>query len=121
LLASIIAAAIGIWVAYRFYITNPERPKRLAEKYSGLYNVVLNKYYVDEFYNLLIVQPIISLGLFCWKITDVRIVDGFANGIARSIGWISSKFRFIQTGLVRNYALLFVIGVIILVGFIILR
>jgi NADH-quinone oxidoreductase subunit L len=121
LLASVIAAAIGIWVAYSFYIANPERPKRLAEKYSGLYNLVLNKYYVDEFYNLVIVQPLISLGLFCWKITDVRIVDGFANGIARSIGWFSSKFRFVQTGLVRNYALLFVVGVIILVGFIILR
>jgi NADH-quinone oxidoreductase subunit L len=121
MLSSIIAAGIGIWLAFRFYIVNPERPRALAQKYHGLYQMVLNKYYVDEFYNAIIVRPLISIALFCWKITDVRLVDGAANGSARLIGWVSSKFRFVQTGLVRNYALVFTAGVILLLGYIILR
>jgi NADH-quinone oxidoreductase subunit L len=121
MLISVLAAAIGIYFAYNFYITRPERPKRLAERFSGIYNILLNKYYIDEFYNLVIVQPIITAGLFFWKITDIRGVDALANGLAYSFGWLSRKFRFVHTGLVRNYALLFVIGVIFLMGFVLLR
>jgi len=121
MLFSILAAGIGIYIAYNFYIANPERPKRLAERFDGLYNIVLNKYYVDEFYNLVIVQPLITAALFCWKITDARIIDGFANGLAGFLGWFAGKLRFLQTGLVRNYALFFVIGVIFLLGFVIFK
>jgi NADH-quinone oxidoreductase subunit L len=121
LISSILAAGLGIWMAYRYYIVSPDRPKQLAQRFSGLYNTVVNKYYVDEFYNMVIVQPIISLSLFMWKITDVRLIDGAANGLANLLGWISSKFRFVQTGVVRNYALLFVIGVIFIMGYIILK
>ncbi len=119
--SSVVAAAIGIYLAYNFYIAKPDRPRRLAEQFSGLYETVVNKYYVDEFYNKVFVQPIIMAGLFFWKITDMRIVDGAANGLANLLGLAASKFRFIQTGLVRNYALLFVIGVIFLMGFVVLR
>jgi NADH-quinone oxidoreductase subunit L len=121
MLSSIIAAAIGIYIAYNFYIAKPDRPKKLAEKFEGLYSVVLNKYYVDEFYDHVIVQPIIMLGQFLWKIADMRGIDGLANGIAKLIGSISDKVRFVQTGAVRNYALLFVIGVIFLMGFVLMR
>jgi NADH-quinone oxidoreductase subunit L len=121
MLSSVFAAAIGIIIAYYFYIANPERPKRLAERFSGIYNTVLNKYYIDEFYNIVIVQPLITVALFFWKITDIRGVDAAANGLANLIGWFSGKFRFVQTGLVRNYALLFVIGVVFLMGFVLLR
>lgn len=121
MLVSILAAGIGIYIAYNFYITNPDRPKKLAVKFAGAYKLVLNKYYVDEFYNWAIVQPLIMISLFSWKITDVRIIDGFANGLAGFFGWFSGKFRFIQTGLVRNYALYFVVGVIVLLGFVLLR
>jgi NADH-quinone oxidoreductase subunit L len=121
MLFSVVAAAIGIFVAYSFYVVNPERPKRLAEKFDGIYKIVLNKYYIDEFYNVIFVQPLITMALFFWKITDLRGVDGIANGLAKSIGWTSSQLRYLQTGIVRNYALLFVIGVVFLMGFIILR
>ncbi len=119
--ASILAAGVGIYIAYQFYIKNPSAPKRLAERFSGLYTVVVNKYYVDEFYNAVIVQPLITIALFFWKITDVRIVDGFANGAAALIGKISGKFRYVQSGFVRNYALIFVIGVVALLSFVLLK
>jgi len=121
MLLSIIAAGIGIYVAYAFYIKNPERPEKLAAKFSGIYNTLLNKYYVDEFYNYVIVQPIITGSLFLWKFVDVMIIDGIANGSARVIGWLSSKWRLAHTGFVRNYVLLFVFGVIVLLGFVFFR
>jgi NADH-quinone oxidoreductase subunit L len=121
MLSSVVAAAIGIFIAYNFYVADPDRPKRLAERFSRLYNTVLNKYYIDEFYNAVIVQPLIAAALFFWKITDLRGIDALANGLAGFFGWFSGKFRFIQTGLVRNYALLFVIGVAFLIGFVLIR
>lgn len=119
--ASIIAAGMGIIIAYMSYIGNPQRPKALAEKFNGIYKVLLNKYYVDELYNHIIVQPIITGSLFLWKIFDVTIVDGIANGSAALIGWASSKFRIVHTGVFRNYALIFVMGVVILLGFVFFR
>jgi NADH-quinone oxidoreductase subunit L len=121
MLSSIAAAALGIYLAYTFYIAIPERPRRIAEKFKGVYTVVLNKYYVDEFYNLIFVQPFITLSLFLWKIADVRIVDAAANGLASSFGWFAGQFRFVQSGRFRNYALIFVIGVVILMGFVFVR
>jgi len=119
--ASIMAAAVGISLAYKFYISDPERPRRLAEKFSGLYQVVLNKYYVDEFYDFIIVRPLVRFSMICWQFADVKIIDGLANGLAKSIGWFSGKFRFLQSGLVRNYALIFVFGVLLLMGYVLLK
>jgi NADH-quinone oxidoreductase subunit L len=115
------AAALGIMLAYMFYIRDPNRPKALAEKYGGIYKTLLNKYYIDEFYNVAIVRPIVAASLFLWNIVDVKIVDGIANGSAGAIGWFSGRFRMVQTGLVRNYALLFVLGVIALLGFMLFK
>jgi len=121
MITSVVAAGIGILLAFVFYISKPERPKKMAGRFPGIYNTLFNKYYVDEFYNAVIVQPLISLGTFFWRITDLRGVDGLANGSAALIGWLSSKFRLLHTGLFRNYALIFALGVIILLGYVMFR
>jgi len=121
MIASVVAAGIGIFVAFMFYIADPERPKRLAGKFPGIYNTLFNKYYVDELYNAAIVQPVIAIGRFFWQITDLRGVDGFANGLASAVGWLSSMIRVIHTGFLRNYALVFVIGVIVLLGYVMFK
>ncbi len=119
--SSIIAALLGLTVAYLYYIKNPETPKRLAEKYTCLYKIVLNKYYVDEIYDYLIVKPMYVISLIFWKIFDVRVVDGMVNGVALFFGNLSERFRVVHTGYVRNYALTFLIGVIVLVGYYLFR
>jgi len=118
ILASVIAALIGIVYAYRYYIRNPEIPKRLAERFNGLYKLLLNKYYVDEIYDYLIVKPMYVLSLLFWKIFDVRVVDGMVNGVALFFGNLSERFRVAHTGYVRNYALVFLIGAAALIGYI---
>lgn len=121
MLTSVIAAGIGILLAYMIYISKPERAKSLGARFSGIYNILWNKYYVDEFYNAAVVQPVIKLGRIFWQITDVKGVDGFANGSAALIGWVSGKIRIVHTGLVRNYILVFTLGVIIILGYVIFR
>ncbi len=121
MLTSIIAALLGITIAYMYYIKNPDKPKALALKAAGLYRLLLNKYYIDELYDYIVVNPLYILSLIFWKIFDIRIVDGFANGLAKTFGFASERFRIAQTGMVRNYALSFLLGVIILTGYYILR
>ncbi len=120
-IASVLAALFGITMAYLWYIKNPEKPKNLAEKYTGMYKLLLNKYYVDEIYDYLIIKPLYILSLIFWKIFDVRIVDGIVNGVAGFFGNLSERFRIIHTGYVRNYALVFLIGVAALLGYYIFR
>lgn len=115
--ASVIAAIIGIVMAYSYYIKNPEKPKQLATKAATAYRILLNKYYVDEIYDYAIVKPLYVLSLIFWKIFDVRFVDGAVNGIAGLFGNVSERFRILQTGLVRNYVLSFVVGVILIMSY----
>ena len=119
--SSIIAALVGISFAYTYYIKNPEKPKRLAEKFNGLYKLLLNKYYIDELYDYVIVKPLYVLSLIFWKIFDVRLIDGTVNGMAEFFGNLSERFRILHTGYVRNYALAFLVGVAALLGYYLFR
>lgn len=113
MLLSVIFAVGGIATAYWFYIRKPALPQQLATRFRSLYQLLWNKYYVDELYYSLIVDPLwYGSATFLWKITDVGIIDGTINGIARGIGSLSALFRKIQTGVAQNYAVIMVFGII---------
>ena len=118
---SVVIAFIGIGIAYLFYVKNPALPKLLAEKQKGLYTLILNKYYIDELYEVLFINSLKQLGIGLWRGFDDFIIDGTVNGIAYLIGWISSVMRRMQTGLVQNYAFSMIIGGVILAGYYIVR
>jgi len=118
---SVIIALIGIGIAYLFYVKNPSLPKLLAERQKALYTLVLNKYYIDELYEILFVNSLKQLGVGLWRGFDEFVIDGTVNGIAYLFGWISSVMRRVQTGMVQNYAFSMVIGGVILVGYYIVR
>ena len=116
-LLSVGIAALGIGIAYRFY-KGPdafERPRRLAERFSLAYKLLLNKYWVDEIYDALIIKPIYWFCLFCWRVIDVFIIDTiFVNGTAFLVELTGDLLRFLQTGNVRNYALSVALGILAL-------
>ena len=118
---SVIIALIGIGIAYLFYVKNPALPKQLAEKNRRLYQLVLNKYYIDELYEILFINSLKNLGIGLWKGFDEFVVDGIVNGIAYFFGWLSREMRKMQTGLVQNYAFSMIIGGVILVIYYIVR
>src|SRR5262249_47382797 len=68
---------IGFLVAYQFYIRRPDMPVALARSQPLLYDFLLNKWYFDEIYDLLLVNPTKRLGRLLWKGGDERVIDGF--------------------------------------------
>lgn len=121
MLISIIVVLIGIFIAHRLYIRSPERPKKLAQKFRTPYRIIFNKYYVDEFYSMVVVKPVINFALFLWKIFDVKIIDGTANGIALLTKWAGEIFRRTETGYLRNYALSLIFGAILILAYFVFR
>jgi NADH-quinone oxidoreductase subunit L len=118
---SVAIALLGIGIAYLFYVKNPALPKLLAEKRKGLYQLVLNKYYVDEIYQFLFVDSLKKLGIGLWRGFDEFVIDGTVNGIAYLFGWLSGLMRRMQTGFVQNYAFSMIVGGVVIAGYYVVR
>jgi len=118
---SVLLVLIAIYLAFYFYRKNTALTGKLRDSFSGLHKILYGKYFVDEIYDTIIVRPIIGGSLFLWKVFDVVIIDGLLNGLAIVIGDISRGLRPAQSGLVRTYATVFLVGVIAVVGYLILR
>jgi NADH-quinone oxidoreductase subunit L len=108
-------AIAGISLAYQMYIKKPDLPKRLSERFHIFYKLLLNKYYIDEIYDVLFVNTTKKGSVLLWKYIDDGMIDGSVNGIARLVGWFSNVFRLLQTGYVRNYAFYIVVGCIFII------
>ena len=108
---SVVVGITGIALAYIFYIKKPELPGKITQGQWG-YDIVKNKYMVDELYDETIVKPTVEGSYLLWKKADAQGIDGTVNGVAKVIGWCSDQARVFQSGFVRNYALFIVIGFI---------
>jgi NADH-quinone oxidoreductase subunit L len=115
---STLVALAGIGVATVIYLRRPGTADRLAGRFQGLYRLLLGKYYVDEIYDAVIVQPVRKTAtLFLWRGMDAGLVDGTVNGVGLVVrGW-SAVLRRLQTGTLRGYATSFFLGVIVIVGY----
>jgi NADH-quinone oxidoreductase subunit L len=122
LLLMAVSAAValaGALTAWLFYSAKPELPGQLASKAHAMYSILLNKYYIDELYDAVIVLPIVQMSReFFWKFIDVFMIDGAVNGVGQVVRGSASGLRHMQTGYVRTYAgwILFG-GVLVLVWF----
>jgi NADH-quinone oxidoreductase subunit L len=115
-LAPLIFALLGIGLAYVMYIANPLLPVRLAEGFAPIYRLWLNKWYFDEIYDAIFVQPAFRMARLLWQIGDVTIIDGVPNGLAELTTDSSRQVVKIQTGSLAVYAFVMLIGVVVLVG-----
>ena len=80
--------------------------------------ILEEKYYVDEIYEAAVIQPLEHTSRdLLWKIVDVRLIDGFVNGVARGFSGLAGILRYSQTGYARNYAAVILIGAIIIIGY----
>jgi NADH-quinone oxidoreductase subunit L len=107
---------LGIATAYLLYMAFPLLPMRLATMFRGVYLLLLNKWYVDELYGAVLVQPMIRLARICWQTGDATLIDGVPNGLAELAVDGSRQAVRIQTGSLAVYAFAMLIGVVLLVG-----
>ena len=108
---SIGAAALGILVAFYLYYIKPSLPDKIAnsELIKPLYNFSLNKWYVDELYDYIIVRPYCYLAEQLAKF-DTKFIDGAVNGVAAVLKETALTLQAAQSGLLRSYASLMAIG-----------
>lgn len=115
---SSLVAVAGIGIAFFFFLANPGASQAMAERFSGVKTLLLNKYYVDEIYDAAIVQPVkLASREGLWKIVDAKIIDGAVNGAATSVGGLGEMLRRLQTGSVRAYAASLFLGAVVALGY----
>jgi NADH-quinone oxidoreductase subunit L len=118
--AMIISASfgiVGIIVAYFLYVAQPKMAESLKTAAGPLYTLVNNRYYVDEIYQSVIVQPLEAISrVVFWRGVDETLIDGgLVNGLGRVVrGW-GSLFRRWQSGSIRNYATWVLAGSLIVI------
>ena len=141
--ASVMVAAAGIYLAYELYYAKRFSPKLISEKLSGLYKLLLNKYYVDEIYDAAVVERTkdLSTGLgwldakiidglgvngagwlarFFSRVSmwwDKWIIDGLLNFTAKFTQFLSLPVRYLQSGLFSSYAMFILLGLVILLAY----
>ncbi|HEX3437607.1 MAG TPA: NADH-quinone oxidoreductase subunit L [Pseudacidobacterium sp.] len=107
LLASIAVAvaALGWFVAHLFYFARPELPNQLAAKLRGVHELLLNKYWVDEFYGSIIVTPLLFISRYALKgLLDTGVITGGGLAVAYTAQGIGSIVQRVQSGNIRSYA-----------------
>jgi NADH-quinone oxidoreductase subunit L len=114
--APTVVGLLGIATAYVSYMAFPLLPMQLAQTFRPIYLLLLNKWYFDEIYDALIVQPVIRLARAFWQTGDVTVIDGVPNGLATLTTEGSQEVAKIQTGSLAVYAFAMLIGVVLLVG-----
>jgi NADH-quinone oxidoreductase subunit L len=81
---------------------------------TGFGRTLENKWYVDELYDKLIVNPALAIGNFFKNIVEKSGIDGFVNGVGKAVNYGSRQIRLLQNGQVGTYVLMMVIGILIL-------
>jgi NADH-quinone oxidoreductase subunit L len=118
-IVAVVTALLGFAIAFWLYLKQPGKPEQLAKSMRGIYNTLLNKYYVDEIYAALVVNPLLWLSTnVLWQTVDARTIDGTVNGIAEGLTGIGDGVRHTQSGNTRSYAVWVVIGALVIIAII---
>jgi NADH-quinone oxidoreductase subunit L len=110
------AGIIGIFLAWFMYVARPGLPDRVADRFSGAYALLYNKYFVDEVYDATVVEPTVhGSSVILWRGFDAGLIDGIANGIGTRSRGIGNVLRRWQSGNIRSYAAWVVLGSIFVI------
>ncbi len=120
---SLLAAGAGLAVAWWFYLKSTDIPDRLAERFAGLYHLIVAKYYVDEIYNRLIVRPTrVAAEKILWETVDAGAIDGIVvEGTGEATQGAGGILRRIQSGNIRSYAAWVLLGAVLWLAYILWR
>ena len=112
---------LSIPLSYYLFIDNVKILDNIKLKNKVLYNFLLNKWYFDEIYEFIFINPIKKIGLFFWKSGDVKTIDRFGpDGISKLVKIISNKATKLQSGYIFDYAFVMLLGLSLLLTFFII-
>ncbi len=112
---ALLAALLGLGLGHQLYARRPEGATALAARFGGVRRLLAGKYYVDEAYGATLVTPLRLLSeRVLWRFVDVRLIDGVVNVLGGVTKAFSYVVRFAQSGYVQTYALVLVLGVVVL-------
>jgi NADH-quinone oxidoreductase subunit L len=94
------------WARFRNYKTEGAT--------NGLGKVLENKWYIDELYDAVVVNPLKKISAFFNNVIENKIIDGAVNGVGKAVNYSSRQLRWLQSGQVGAYVLLMVIGILLL-------
>jgi NADH-quinone oxidoreductase subunit L len=115
-LAATLSAFTGLGLAFWFYRRSPSIPARLVARFPRTHRLLSRKYYVDEAYDAAVVRPLVRGAEGIYRSFDLGVIDGALNGSAAAAGWAGRGLSVLQSGLVRDYALAFLLGVVVFLG-----
>lgn len=106
-------ALAGVVTSYYFYMVKPEIPAAIKNRFSVLYTLLDNKYYMDKINDVVFAGGARLLGGGLWNVGDKGLIDGLiVNGSARIVAWSSRVIRTVQTGYIYHYAFVMILGVL---------
>jgi NADH-quinone oxidoreductase subunit L len=111
---SVLVALAGIAVGWLVYGSGRIDWVALRVRFAGVQRFLAHGWYVDDVYSTLLVGPGKAGAAFLASEVDQRVIDGAVNGVGQLFQWAASRGRRLQTGLVRNYGLAFLVGVVVI-------
>ena len=116
ILASVLSAAAGIYLAFIFYIRRTDLPGRWAAGAPGLYRFLSRGWHFDAIYEAVVVKPLTRGSEAVYRGFDLAVIDGAVNGTGRAAGFLGRLAGLLQSGFIKDYALAVLFGVVILLG-----
>ncbi len=123
MLISIVVVATSGWFGFKIYSQELPTPQEIVKQPLGklAYKLSYNKYFIDEIYDLIIIQSVIKSAKFLWTFVDVQIIDGIVNGAGELTQFISGQMRKLQTGSTNIYAFSILAGAVFILMFFMTR
>ena len=118
--AAVLSALLGLGLAFVFYRRSPDIPGRLTLRFPAIYRLLVGKYFVDEAYEAVVVRPLVRGSERIHERFDLAVIDGALDGSAAAAGLAGKGLNVLQSGLLRDYALAFLLGAVIFLGFLLI-
>jgi NADH-quinone oxidoreductase subunit L len=113
---SVFLGFAGIGLAYLMYVVKPGMADSLAQTFKAPYQLIYNKYFVDEIYSATVVTPLVGGSrIVLWKGVDAGLIDGIVNGVGARCRDVGSLLRLLQSGNIRSYATWVLFGSVALI------
>ncbi len=113
---------LSIPFSFYLFVINKKIPEEIVNMNKPLYKFLLHKWYFDEFYDYVFVNPSKKIGRFFWKKIDGSVIDKFGpDGVSQIIKNFSIKAVKFQSGYIYQYAFIMLIGFSLLLTLLIFK